>query len=333
MGTLRYIVKRIAISIVLLFITSFLVYAGIRSTVDPTARLAQNRNPQARIDLKEKLHLDEPLVTQYKRWVGNAIKGDLGVSDTDQEAVTAKLKRSLLITTELLLWGVIIAGLLGITLGVIAAIKRNTPIDYGIQTYSSMGIAQPPFLFAFVLMAFFAILIPRWIGLEDPIFYIIGNPEGHFGQDAQGAWTTSSIIEYARRLAMPVGTLSIQLIASWSRYQRASMIESLQSDFIRTAKAKGASRPRVYFRHALRNAELPMVNVIALDIGALFGGLIVTEKIFNINGMGSLFLRSLSRGDATTLVSWTILTAAAIIICNLIADLILPFVDPRIRTQ
>lgn len=333
MGTLRYIVKRLAISIVLLFITSFLVYAGIRSTVDPTARLSQSRNPQARIDLKEKLHLDEPLVTQYKRWVGNAMQGDLGVSDTDQEAVSAKLKRSLLITIELLLWGVIIAGLLGISLGIIAAIRRNTPIDYGIQTYSSLGIAQPPFLFAFVLIAFFTVLIPQWFGLNNPIFYIIGNPDGHFGQNAQGVWTSSSIVEYIRHLAMPVGTLSIQLIATWSRYQRASMIESLQSDFIRTAKAKGASRFRVNFHHAFRNSELPMVNVIALDVGALFGGLIITEKIFNINGMGALFLQSLNRGDATTLVSWTMLTATAIIIFNLIADLILPFVDPRIRTQ
>jgi len=132
---------------------------------------------------------------------------------------------------------------------------------------------------------------------------------------------------------MPVVALSVQLIAEWSRYQRSFMIESLQSDFMRTAHAKGMSKKRAYFRHGLRNAQLPMINIIALDIAGLFGGLVITEKIFAINGMGTLFITSLNNGDATVLVSWTMLTAIAVIVFNLLADLILPLVDPRIRTQ
>lgn len=134
-------------------------------------------------------------------------------------------------------------------------------------------------------------------------------------------------------MAMPVIVLSIQLVASWSRYQRASMVEALQSDYIRTAHSKGMSKFRVYFRHAFRNSQLPMITVIALDVGLLFQGLIYTEVIFSMPGMGRVFLKAIDLGDATTITGWLLVTATFVIIANLCADLLLPVIDPRIRTR
>ncbi len=130
---------------------------------------------------------------------------------------------------------------------------------------------------------------------------------------------------------LPVLTLTVQIIAEWSRFQRASMLDVMSADYIRTARAKGVPRRKVVVRHALRNALIPLVTVMALDIGALFGGLIITEKIFSIPGMGRLFIDALTAGDAPVLVTWTIVTAIFVVLFNLIADVMYGVLDPRIR--
>jgi peptide/nickel transport system permease protein len=130
---------------------------------------------------------------------------------------------------------------------------------------------------------------------------------------------------------LPVMTLTIQIVAEWSRYQRSSMLDVMSSDYIRTAKAKGLSGRKVIFKHALRNALIPLVTVMALDIGALFGGLIVTEQIFSIPGMGKLFVDSLNNGDTNVLLPWLMVTAIFIIMFNLLADVLYGALDPRIR--
>lgn len=333
MGVLLYVAKRIGISIVLLVISSFLVFAGVRATVDPTAGFAFAKDPTLRNREIERLGLKDPIITQYRKWITNAVHGDLGRGDRDKELVTTKLKRSFNKTLDLAIWGALLAGVLGISFGVIAAIRRNHPIDYALSGFSYIGIAIPTFAFAYIMLNLFSLWLPHLFGSSEPWFFTTGNTDGRFGQTASGVWTPESISLYARHLAMPVMTLAIQLIASWSRYQRASMIEALQSDYIRTAKAKGMSKFRVYFRHGMRNSEVPMATVIALDIGFLFSGLFVTEKIFSISGMGTLFLTSLRNGDATTIAGWTLVTSVFVIAANLFADLILPIIDPRIRTQ
>jgi peptide/nickel transport system permease protein len=183
------------------------------------------------------------------------------------------------------------------------------------------------------MMELFTDVLPHLFGSGNPIFFINGNVAGHFGQGANGAWSWDSIVDYFRHLTMPILALSVQLIADWSRYQRSTMVEALQGDYMRTAISKGMSRKRAYFRHGLRNATLPMVSVFALDIGLLFSGFVITETVFSIHGMGLVFVSALQEGDATLLLAWTMLTALAIILFNLLADLILPIVDPRVRTQ
>jgi peptide/nickel transport system permease protein len=332
MAIFLFVLRRVAVSIVLLVVASFVVYAGIRATVDPTESLRASKKPASVInEFRESRNLNEPIVSQYSQWFTNFMQGDLGTGDKDNQDVSEKLSLALQNTLELLIWGALFAAVFGITSGVIAGIRKNKLEDYTISFFTTIGIALPVFWFAYVLMELFTNVLPDKVG-TDTIFYINGNADGFFGQTESGLWTQESIVEYIRHLALPVMVLSIQLAASWSRYQRGSMVEALQSDYIRTAQSKGMSKFRVYSRHGLRNAQLPMVNVIALDIGALFGGLIITEYIFNIHGMGLVFVEALNAGDATTLVSWTIVTAAAIIAFNLVADLISPIVDPRVRT-
>lgn len=328
----KLILKRIAASLVLLFIASFVVFAGIRATVDPAQYLRNTKSPETIKEYEQTHHLDEPIIKQYSRWLTNALHGDLGVGDRDGQEVTQKLKSGLGKSFELIVWGILFSAIFGITSGVISGIKKNKVSDVGLQSLAAIGIAIPAFWFAYTLIKLFTEILPDRLGVGT-IFYVNGNADGLFGQTATGLWTPNSIVEYTRHLALPIIVLTIQLAASWSRYQRSSMVESMESDFIRSAKAKGLPKRRVYFKHAFRNAQLPMINVIALDIGALFGGLIITEHIFGINGMGAIFIEALNEGDATTLVSWTMITAIAIIAFNLLADILIPIVDPRVRTQ
>src|SRR5206468_7944328 len=135
---------------------------------------------------------------------------------------------------------------------------------------------------------------------------------------------------YLRSLALPVLTLTVQIIASWSRYQRSTMLDVMSSDYIRTARAKGLPQRRVIFKHGLRNALIPLVTVMAVDIGALFGGLIITEQIFSIPGMGKLFVDALTNGDTNVLLAWMMTTAVFIILFNLLADVLYGVLDPRV---
>jgi peptide/nickel transport system permease protein len=161
----------------------------------------------------------------------------------------------------------------------------------------------------------------RLFNLNEPIFFSVGL----HSSDSSG-W-----VDYARHLFLPVLTLSVQIIAGWSRYQRSSMLDVMSADYIRTARSKGVPRSRVLLKHGLRNALIPLTTVMAIDIGALFGGLIVTEQIFSIPGMGKLFIDSLQNGDIPILLPWLMVTATFIILFNLLADLLYGVLDPRIR--
>ena len=173
-----------------------------------------------------------------------------------------------------------------------------------------------------IAIEIFAFRAKGWFGTADPPLYSIGlHSSGDSGFN----------LDYVRHLALPVATLCVQIVASWSRYQRASMLDVLSADYVRTARAKGVPRRKVIFKHAMRNGLIPLVTVMALDIGALFGGLIITEKIFSINGMGSLFFNALLQGDVKMLEGWFLVVAVCIIAFNLLADVMYGLLDPRIR--
>jgi peptide/nickel transport system permease protein len=316
-----YIARRLAYSIPVLLIASFLLFAFVRATFDPTARLRASRDPNAVQRERERLGLDRPVVVQYKQWLVKFAQGDWGESSRTRERVFPMVRRAMWNTLQLIGWGVLVSTVLAVAIGVFSAVRQYSLADFAFTSASFVGLAMPPFWFGLIAIQFLAVYPKDWFHLaRTPLFFV-------------GLHSTSGagLGDYARHLVLPVMTLTVQIVAAWSRYERASMLDALNADYVRAAKAKGLSPRAVVFKHALRNALMPLVTVMALDIGALFGGLIITESIFSIPGMGRLFFDALIQGDTNVLVVWTVLTAAFVIVFNLLADVLYGVLDPRIR--
>jgi peptide/nickel transport system permease protein len=320
---LTYITRRVLYTIPVVLIASFLLFAFVRATFDPTAHLRSSRTAAEAIKSERKrLGLDKPIVVQYGDWLKKFVQGDWGTSERTHERTFAMIRRSLWVTVQLIFWGVLISALLAIGMGVYSAVRQYSALDYTFTGLSFIALAMPPFWFGLIAIQFLGADLKDLFSLKDPLFYSIGLHKGG---------TNGFNLDYLRHLVLPVMTLTVQIVAEWGRYQRAAMLDVMSADYIRTARAKGVPRRRVVFKHGLRNALIPLVTVMALDIGVLFGGLIVTETIFSIPGMGRLFFDSLLRGDATTRVAWTVVTAIFIVVFNLLADVVYGWLDPRIR--
>jgi peptide/nickel transport system permease protein len=316
-----YVARRLAYSVPVLLIASFLLFAFVRATFDPTARLRASRDPNAVQRERERLGLDRPVVVQYKQWLVKFVQGDWGESSRTRERVYPMVRRALWGTLQLIGWGVLVSATLAVAIGVFSAVRQYSFADFGFTSLSFLGLAMPPFWFGLIAIQFLSVYPKDWFGLDEtPLFFV-----GLHSVDRSG------FMDYARHLVLPVMTLTVQIVAAWSRYERASMLDALNADYVRAAKAKGLSPRAVVFKHAFRNALMPLVTVMALDIGALFGGLIITESIFSIPGMGRLFFDALIQGDANVLVVWTVLVAGCVIAFNLLADVLYGILDPRIR--
>jgi peptide/nickel transport system permease protein len=319
---LSYIVRRILYSVPVLLVASFVLFVGVRITFDPAAKLAFSQDPDAISRYKKSFGLDQPIVIQYIRWIGNFVRGDWGKSSRTSGDVFPMMTRSFGFTLQLIIWGVLVSAVLAIAVGVYSAVRQYSVTDYLFTGISYVGIALPPFWFGLVAIQFFVFTLAEWFNLDSKLFYFVGlHSTGQSGIN----------LDYFRHLLLPVMTLTVQIIASWSRYERAAMLDVLGSDYVRTARAKGVPQRQVVFKHAFRNALIPLLTVIAIDAGLLFGGLVVTERIFSIPGMGRLFLDSLQTGDAYVLMAWFVVTAFFVILFNLIADLLYAVFDPRIR--
>ncbi len=318
---LSYVGRRILYSVPVILVASFLTFAFVRATFDPTAKLRQSREPEAAVRAaRVRLGLNHSLLHQYWTWLTRFLRGDWGTSERTNEAVSAQIGRALGNTTQLVVWGVLIAAVIAIAIGVYSALRQYSVLDYTFTGLSFLGLALPPFWFGLIAIEFLAVGPKHWFHLSEPPLFFVNLHSGGGG-----------VLDYARHLVLPVMTLTVQIVAGWSRFQRASMLDVMSSGYVRTARAKGVPRRQVVLRHGLRNALIPLVTVMALDVGALFGGLIVTEKIFSIPGMGKLFLDSLLAGDATTLTAWLVVTAVFIVVFNLLADVAYGVLDPRIR--
>jgi peptide/nickel transport system permease protein len=320
---LTYIARRIMYSVPVLVVASFLTFCGMRIAFNPLAKYALSKSAATVIPQQRKrLGLDHPLVVQWWNWFTKAIRGNLGISERTNNEVLGELIHRLGTTIHLIVWSTLLSAGLAIAVGVYSAVKQYSIGDYIFTGISYVGLAMPPFWFG--LMAI--VLLVTWpvtqFHLSHPIFYSIGlHSTGESGIN----------LDYFRHLALPVLTLTVQSIASWSRFERASMLDVLSADYVRTARAKGVPRRKVIFKHAFRNALIPLLTVMALDTAFLFGGLIITEKIFSIPGMGAYFIDALSHGDAPALLGWTIVVATIVILFNLFADLLYSILDPRIR--
>jgi peptide/nickel transport system permease protein len=318
---LAYIVRRILISIPVIIVASVAVFWFVSVSTDPVARLRASDDPNAYDRERERLGLNDPLTTQYKNWASKFVKGDWGESFISRRDVSDIIRTSLWNTLQLIVWAVILCIITSVLIGVVSAVKQYSALDYTFTIGAFIGFSIPTFFFGLLAIHFLTTELRNWMGWSDPLFFSVGiHSAGKTG-----------FVDYLRHAALPVLTLSVQLVASWSRYQRSAMLDVLGADYIRTARAKGVPRRRVIFKHALRNALIPLTTVMAVDIGALFGGLIVTEVIFAWPGMGRALTQALLQGDTAVVLPWMIVTAIFIIAFNLLADVVYGVLDPRIR--
>jgi peptide/nickel transport system permease protein len=320
---LTYIGRRILYSVPVLAVASFILFWGVRLTFDPTDKFRASKD-SARIiaEKRKELGLDRPIIAQWWTWITHFVRGDWGVSSSTNGRVSEMTFRALGFTMQLIFWGILISLIIAIGVGVLSAVRQYSVPDYIFTGLSYLGIAMPVFWFALMANQFLAIWPKDTFNLSEPPLFFVGlHSTGQSGIN----------LDYFRHLALPVLALTVQIIAVWSRFQRASMLDVLSADYVRTARAKGLPPRTVIFKHALRNALLPLVSQSAVDIGALFGGLLITEQIYSIPGMGRLFLGGLQTGDVNVVLAWMMVSAVFVILFNLIADVIYGFLDPRVR--
>ncbi|MEV6984315.1 ABC transporter permease [Sphaerisporangium sp. NPDC051017] len=321
---LTFVTRRLLYSVPVVVVASFILFVAVRATFDPLAKLRQGHDPSALQYQITRLGLDRSVFEQYVRWLKEFAGGDWGVSTRTGGAVLPMIGSALGTTLQLILWGVLFAALLALGIGVYSAARQYSAGDHLFTGLSYLGIALPPFWCGLILIQALAVWPKQQFGLAEPPLYFVGlHSPGLSGINA----------DYFRHLALPVLTLTVGLVASWSRFSRASLLETLSSDYVRTARAKGVPGRRVLLRHALRNSLAPFVTVVALDSAVLFGGLVVTEQIYAIPGMGRLFLDSMLAGDVFVLLPWMVIVALATILLNLLSDAGYAALDPRVALR
>ena len=320
---ITFITRRVLTSLPVILVASFILFWAVRSTFDPLAKLRQAHDPTAMAREIERLGLDRSIIEQYLLWLKSFITGDWGVSSRTGTPVLPLIGEALWPTLQLAFWGLVIAIVIAGSISVYSAVRQYSPGDHLLTGASYIGIAMPAFWFGLILIQTFAVWPKEQFDLAEPPLYFIGL---HSPGD-------SGAIDYIRHLVLPVAALMIALVASWSRFGRAAVLDALSSDYVRTARAKGVPRREVIWRHAVRNSLAPFVTVVALDAAILIGGLVVTEQIFAIPGMGRLFLQSLVAGDVFVLLPWMIVVAIAVVLCNLAADIGYAMLDPRVRLR
>ena len=320
-----YVIRRFLISIVVLFFATILVFLLVSTAGDPLALLRANpRTPHSTIVAREHLlHLNDPLWQRYWIWFTGAIHGNLG-NTTKGQAVAPQLWSHLFVTLRMVIVATIIAVLVAVGLGVWAAVRQNKLADHTITVTNFVLLATPVFVLGLALKEFVAIPINQHVG--STIFYT----DGEQSPTLSGSFF-SRLPDYAGHTALPALTLILVTYSAWAIYQRSSMIETLDADHVRLARAKGLSRRRVLIRHVLRNALIPVTTVIALDFAAVLGGAILTEYVFGWQGLGTWYITGVTTLDVNIMLAYLLVTATFVILFNLLADILYGVLDPRIR--
>ena len=308
-----FLARRLLFMIPVALLVSFVTFMIIHLIPGDPARvlLGESATPQTVAALRHQLGLDKPLLTQYILWLGQAIHGNLGQSIQLQQPVTQAILQRLPVTAELGIVSLVISVALAVPLGVLAAVRRNTPVDWLINVLSLIGTAVPNFVLGLLLILFLAVVVRPF------------PPGGYvpFTQDP---------LNNLRDLILPAITLATGAVAGNMRQVRASMIEVLSQDYIRTARAKGLGRNRVYFVHALRNALLPLLTIVGLQAGAVLGGAVIIESIFLWPGVGMLAIQSILSKDYPVVQGVVLLSALSYMVVNLLVDVGYGALDPRI---
>jgi peptide/nickel transport system permease protein len=317
---LRFALKRLAIAIPMIFVASFVMFMMVSLSGDPLSRIRSTDPPpppESIAALERQLGLDRPVLERYLSWLSGIFRGDFGPSIMNID-IGEQLGARVLVSFRLILLAILIAAVLAAVVGVVSALRQYGAIDNILSTIVFIAMAVPVFWLG-VLLKHAAVSVNQATG--STIFYTIGDG------------TSSGVEGFALIgfLVLPTIVLVVNIFASWSRYVRSSMVEVMNADYMKLARAKGLSRWQAIRRHGLRNALMPFVTIVALDFSALVGGAVVTEAVFQWRGMGDLLMSGIRNLDVNVVMAWLLIFASATILLNLIADLVYGLLDPRIR--
>ncbi len=309
-----YIIKRLIAMLPVLVLVSLIVFTITHLTPgDPALiMLGEEATPQALTALRHELGLDQPLPVQYLVWLSHVLRGDLGRSIRTNQPVSEAIMQRLPVTLELTILAMLISMMAAIPAGIISATRRNSASDLISTTLALLGISMPSFFLAILLIFVFS-LKARWL------------PPMGYTPFQKGVW------ENLRGMILPAITLGTAAMAIVARLTRSTLLEALQQDYIRTARAKGLREQAVIYSHALKNAMIPIMTILGLQIGFLLGGAVITETIFALPGVGRLVVASIFERDFPLVQGVVLFLALMHLVVNLIVDLLYAYLDPRIR--
>ena len=318
---LVFILRRLAQAVIVMLTVAFIAFMLFQFVGDPvTNLLGQDATPEERARMRTDLGLDQPFFVQFGRFVGNAVQGEFGLSLRQGRKVSSLIVERFPATLELSLSAAVLALVVGIPMGVYAALRRGSFLSQVLLTISLLGVSLPTFLIGILLILVFAVTL-GWL----PSF-------GRGETVALGPWSTGFLtVDGWKHLVLPSITLAIFQLTLIMRLVRAEMLEVLRTDYIKFARARGLSNRAVHFGHALKNTLVPVITITGLQLGSLIAFAIITETVFQWPGMGLLFIQAVTFADIPVMAAYLCLIALIFVLINLVVDLLYFQVDPRLR--
>ncbi len=315
---LTFILRRLALLVPVLLGVSIISFSLIRLIPGDATMLMigvdQRTTPEQRENIRRSYGLDDPLPVQYAKWMGHVLQGDLGQSIRSKRDVTEELRLRLPVTFELTLLAALFATIPALIVGVLAAVKRNSMLDYGATIVTLLGVSLPNFLLAAILMLVFSYNL-KWL---PPLGYV------EFTKDP---------VQNLKSMVLPAVSLSLPLAAVLMRNTRSATLEVLNQDYVRVARAKGLKASRVLLRHVLPNASLPILTVAGIQIAALLGGTVIIERFFTLPGIGRYVFEAIDTRDYAVVQGVTLVTATLFVLVSLMVDVLYAVLDPRLRNR
>lgn len=313
---LAFLARRILLALPALLGVALVVFLLMRAVpgdvVTNLIGLEGNVTPERRAELQRMFGLDLPVHVQFVQWLSAALQGDLGSSLRTGRSVSLDLALRFPVTLQLTFLSLCVALLVAVPAGVAAALRRGRLVDYAVSVFALLGLSLPSFFLGILLILLFSLQL----GWLPPAGYVP---------------FTEAPLDNLRHMVLPSVSLGLVLAAATARIVRSTMLETLGRDFIRTARAKGLAEPRVLYRHALRNALIPVVTVVGLQFGTLLGGAVIIEQVFSLPGVGRFALEGINLRDYPVVQGAVLLISAAFIVVNLLVDILYSLIDPRIR--
>ncbi|MEY4221782.1 MAG: ABC transporter permease [Chloroflexi bacterium] len=314
-----YIFRRVLLSVPTLLAISIVIFAILAlAPGDPLSQLALNPGiPESTRQLiRTQFGLDDPWPLRYWKWLTSLLRGDWGFSFSSRSPVIDIVKQRLPQTLQVVGFAYLLAVVLAIPIGILAAVRQYSWFDQLATVFSFVGFSVPSFFTGLLLMLVFAVRL-KWF----PIVY----------DSLLGFGSLAEVLAQLRQMAMPVTVLVVQQTAALTRFTRSAMLDNLSQNYVRTARAKGVPYRRVVLRHVLSNSLIPIVTLVALSIPSIFGGAIITENLFRVNGLGALLITSINNSDTPVVMALSFVFAVLMVFSNLVADVMYGVLDPRVR--